>query len=406
MSETIRVKFHGLASGGSIVGKVVGPEGDARIGMTAFVPFATPGEESEVTITATHKRHLEAALTVLPTGKCNLFTACGGCDLQHLDYAEQLRLKKEMVLGALKSGGLADVSVADVVPSAPWGWRRRVALHVDQKGGMGYRPRGSHDLLTPKQCPVSDAQIEAFLKKGFHFPGTFPHGATFYLEVGDDGRLYGMLRTGMLDKEGMHACAEALDARLAGGVVEVARNSEIRFGDADLHPTLGSFSQANGEVNEKLCAAVVKHASGAQTALDLYAGAGNFAFPLVAAGIGVTAVESDIALVAAARAEAQKRGVAERMQVLRERVEVYLKGNPAPTDFLVADPPRAGLGAMAAKLTFAPRLALISCDLAVAIRDLKALKESGWEISGIQPFDMFPQTAHIELLTTLHRSEK
>ncbi|MGC4045772.1 MAG: hypothetical protein QM758_18435 [Armatimonas sp.] len=403
MSETIQVKFHGLATGGSVVGKVIGPEGSERVGMTAFVPFATPGTEADVTVTVPHKRHVEATLTKLPKGKCQHFTVCGGCDLQHLDYTEQLQLKRDMVASALQKGGLPEVEVAKVVPSAPYGWRRRVTLHVNAVGEIGYRPRGTHDLLTPKMCPVADSTIEAFLKKGFKFPAKLPHGGTFYLEVGEDDQLYGMLRTGMLDKEGMIASAEALDARVAGGVVEVARNSEIRFGDVDNHPTLGSFSQANGEINEKLQKAVVAGAGKAETALDLYAGAGNFAFPLVAAGLGVTAVESDIALVAAAREEARKRGMAERLQVIRERVEVYLKKDPAPVEYLVADPPRTGLGTLAPRLTFAQNMALISCDLAVAVRDLKALQESGWKIGRVTPFDMFPQTAHIELLTLLSR---
>lgn len=403
MSETIRVKFHGLATGGSVVGKIIGPEGSERIGMTAFVPFATPDTEADATITVPHKRHVEAALAKLPKGKCQHFTVCGGCDIQHLDYTEQLRLKREMVTSALQKGGLPDLEVAKVVASPPYGWRRRVTLHVNYKGEIGYRPRGTHDLMIPKECPVSDPVIEAFLKKGFKFPANLPHGGTFYLEVGDDGKLYGMLRTGMMDKEGMLASAEALDARVAGGVVEVARNSEIRFGDIDNHPTIGSFSQANGEINKKLQDAVVAGAGNAQTALDLYAGAGNFAFPLVTAGLGVTAVESDIALVTAARDEARKRGMTARLQVIRERVEVYLKGEPAPVEYLVADPPRAGLGNLAPRLTFAQNMALISCDLAVAVRDLKALQESGWKIGRVIPFDMFPQTAHIELLTLLSR---
>jgi 23S rRNA (uracil1939-C5)-methyltransferase len=185
--------------------------------------------------------------------------------------------------------------------------------------------------------------------------------------------------------------------------VEVAKTSEIRFGEVDSHPTLGSFSQANSEINEKLCAAVVAGADGAETSLDLYAGAGNFAFPLVKAGLGVTAVEADIALVSAARERARSEGVAERLQVIQKRVEVYLKGTPAPTGYLVADPPRAGLGPLAEKLTFAPKMALISCDLAVAVRDLNALGAAGWTIETIHPFDMFPQTGHIELLTLLTR---
>ena len=407
VGDTVSVTFHGIAVGGSIVGKVTGPEGDGRIGMTAFVPFASPGGSADVKVTAAHKRHLEgelaAGMVPLAVPPCRHFTVCGGCDLQHLPYELQLSAKKSMIEGALKSGGLGDIPVADFVYGPEYAWRRRVALHVDAAGGIGYRPRKSHSILTPKDCPISVEPIEAFLKKGFRFDAVLPHGGTLYLEVGDDGRLYAMLRTGMLDKEGMHKCAEALDARVAGGVVEVAKNSEIRFGDADLHPTLGSFSQANGFVNARLVEAVCAGAGAAHTALDLYAGAGNFALPLAEAGLGVTAVESDVALIAAGRAASEAKGLAARVQFVQQRVEKYLSGTPAPVEYLVADPPRGGLGAISGRLGFAPRLALISCDLAVAARDLRALKEQGWTVDGVQPFDLFPQTAHVELLTLLHR---
>ena len=408
MSEIVSVAFHGIAVGGEAVGKVVGPEGDERIGMTAFAPFGTPGATQEVTVTKAHKRHLEAALVSPPlpgeNETCRHYTICGGCDLQHLPYEAQLAAKKALVEGTFKTRGLADVPVRDVVASAPWNYRKRVALHVNGIGSIGYRPRKSHEILTPKACPIADVQIQAFLKKGFKFDAILPHGGTLYLEVGDDGRLYAMLRTGMLDKEGMHKCAEALDDRVAGGVVEVAKNSEIRFGDVDLHPTLGSFSQANAEVNAKLVKTVCDKAAGAQTALDLYAGAGNFAFALAASGLGVSAVESDIALIAAGRAEAQAKGVSERVQFFQQRVEKFLAGTPTPVEYLVCDPPRSGLENLAAKLTFAPRMALVSCDLAAGVRDLNALKEIGWEIEEAIPFDMFPQTAHVELLTVLRRS--
>ena len=82
-------------------------------------------------------------------------------------------------------------------------------------------------------------------------------------------------------------------------------------------------------------------------------------------------------------------------------VEDYFLQRTQPVDLVVADPPRGGLGKIASRLNFCKSLCLVSCHLPSAVRDIRTLTESGWRIERIIPFDMFPQTAYVELLTIM-----
>ena len=433
--DEVQVRFHGIAVGGAAVGKVTGgPEEPEMVGMTAFVPFAAPGETARVRVVRRHPRYLDGELIAVEEAapeqpraepRCPYFGTCGGCDIQHLTYPAQLASKEEMVRGAFRTGGHADIvdRITPVTPGPPYHYRRRVTLHVDQKGNVGYYRRRSHTLLPVDTCPISVPEIDGLLGSGFHLSGLVPVGVKMELavEAGENG-LFGVLRADrILRVAAVTALVERLKGRFAGGAVEAGGGIVAQFGEetvlrrmaADIevmHATPGIFAQVNAAVNEKLVEAVCAFAreSGAQSAFDLYSGAGNFALPLAAMGLSaVAAVESEPALAASARAEAKRRGLSERMTVVENTVERFLarrrKEEGLNADFVVADPPRTGLGNLATRFDFGRSLALISCDLASAARDLRALRGIGWVVESVTPFDMFAQTAHVELLTRLRR---
>ena len=180
--------------------------------------------------------------------------------------------------------------------------------------------------------------------------------------------------------------------RLDDGTVAAERNA------------VGVFSQANSTVNAELVGRIVALGEGAQRACDLYAGAGNFALPLAEAGLTVTAVEVSKRLVNAGRELAEERGISEKVRFIASDVATFLNHAHPPVDLIVADPPRAGLGKLVNALPDAKTLALISCDLACAVRDLKGLVGEGWKVESVTPLDMFAQTAQIELLSVLRRT--
>jgi 23S rRNA (uracil1939-C5)-methyltransferase len=423
----VTVETRGLAVGGAAVGRVTGPDGSPLVGMTAFVPFAAPGESVRAAVRKRQSRFLEADLLTVETAspervepRCPYFGMCGGCDVQHLSYDAQLLAKRDMVRGALRAGGLGDAvteRVAEVVPGPPYGYRQRITLHLDKTGRLGYFRRRSHTLFVPETCPISVPAIDAWLARGFTLEGILTGvEGDLAVEAAENG-IFGVLRipAPRPPQPVVEAVIERMAANFAGGALDVGGKSAASFGTSEMvrrmeaeevHGTAGVFSQVNPAVNAKLVGRVVGIAQtvGAKTAHDLYAGAGNFALPLAdAAGARVFAVESDPVLVTVGRSEAARRGLNERVFFVESDMEKFLRKRPEPVDLVVADPPRAGLGDLAERMDYSAHLALISCHLPSAVRDLKALLQVGWEVREVVPFDMFAQTAYVELLSVLER---
>ncbi|MFM7320690.1 MAG: class I SAM-dependent RNA methyltransferase [Armatimonadota bacterium] len=418
----LTVSIHGFATGGAAVGRVVGPEGAPQIGMAAFVPYAAPGETVTARIAKAWSRHLEMDLVDIGDASpdrvapaCSSFGECGGCQLQHVSEEAQRRARRSMVVDALRTGGLADCMdrVEETIAGPALGYRQRVTFHVDpDTGHVGYYRRRSHDLLVPERCPVVRPALETCFETPIELGPLAPcERGDLSVEEGEHGVFAVLTLSHPLSAGRLRAVVAALAARFTGGAVRCPGRAPFVYGETSVVRTVagaetqsapGGFAQANPAMNERLIAHVVGEADGARTACDLYAGSGNFTFPLAARGTAIVAVESDPELVASGRAEAARRSVAVRFH--EERVEKYVRRSPSPVDFLLADPPRAGLDKAASHLGFARRLVLISCHLPSAIRDLKALRADGWEIARIVPFDMFPQTGHVEIATTLERS--
>ena len=143
--------------------------------------------------------------------------------------------------------------------------------------------------------------------------------------------------------------------------------------------------------------------------VDLYCGAGTFALFFAAHGCDVYGVEENARAVGEASANAQLNGLHARTRfragiaaeaLARDEGRAALES----ADALFLDPPRKGsdeatLGAIAAARV--PSLWYLSCDPATLARDLKFLTAKGYSLGSVQPFDLFPQTGHVEALATL-----
>ena len=139
---------------------------------------------------------------------------------------------------------------------------------------------------------------------------------------------------------------------------------------------------------------------------DLYAGAGNFSFPMARVGARITAVECDKRLAGFGAENARRLQFTKEVEFVTSSVEKFLKKvrKEKPPELIVADPPRSGLGPVASMLPDAQRLILISCHQPSFVRDLVTLRNSGWRLHTILPFDMFAQTSYLEILSVFTRS--
>jgi 23S rRNA (uracil1939-C5)-methyltransferase len=388
---------------------VYGGEGLARVdGEVIFTPFVLPGEVVQVAPPAS-KKHAQRAnlIHVVQASQdrveplCPIFGECGGCHYQHVDYPAQLRLKRGILAETLRRGAKIefDESRIAVISGDPWGYRNRTQFHIEN-GKVGYRQMRSQKLIPAAQCPISSPKINEALAKLTRMAKDrrWPKFVTSLEVFTDETQVQWNVQEATqpvakhffewLAKEVPGTVPGSLDYEVNGDVFGIAGNS---------------FFQVNRSLVGCLSDLAIGEETG-QTAWDLYAGAGLFSVPLARKFGKVTAVESGRAVDDLQR-NTRRAGV--DVESIRQNSEAFLvEANEAP-DFVLADPPRAGLGATAVTRLreLRPRkIVIVACDPATLARDLSGLKDS-YEIERMAMLDLFPQTFHIETIIGLVRRD-
>ncbi|HVY93415.1 MAG TPA: class I SAM-dependent RNA methyltransferase [Bryobacteraceae bacterium] len=386
---------------------VYGGEGLARVdGEVVFTPFVLPGEAVEVASPSSKKHAQRADLlrVVQPSGDrveapCPIFGACGGCHYQHADYPAQLRLKRGILAETLRRGAKIEFEESRIAVTSgdPWNYRNRTQFHIE-KGQIGFRRMRSQKLVPAAQCPISSPKINEALAKLNRMvkDRRWPRFVTSLEIFTDETQVQWNVR------EASQPVAKHFFDWLAAEVPGTVPGAlEYETGGDVFSISGNSFFQ----VNRSLVGSLADLAIGAETgdvAWDLYAGVGLFSVPLARRFTKVTAVEAGRA-ADDLRRNTERAGAA--VETIRQSSEAFLiEANDTP-DFILADPPRAGLGAGAVTrlLEIAPRkIVIVACDPATLARDLAGLKE-GYEIERIAMVDLFPQTFHIETIIALTR---
>ena len=406
-------------------------------GLAVFVPFVAPGETVAVRLDAHRKKfargRVEKFVETSPgrvAPRCPYFTRCGGCHYQHLTYNSQLVYKREILLETLaRLGGVRWEGPVEVHASPPFGYRNRSQWKVRQaaEGGspIGYLEAGSDALCAVDQCPILSPRLEDTLARlrGLlerrEIPAALAEVEAF--ADGEDERI--LLSTSFTNFGGNTAqtlgglLREAIPAIESLLLHDASRDRFELLGPGYLRYTVGerryrvghlSFFQVNRYLVGALAQRATAEATG-QLALDLYAGVGLFSLPLAASFERVVAVEGNPAatrdLEDNARSAAGRGGA---IDVRTEDAEVFLPRTHERPDLILLDPPRAGLSdAVRARLlaTGALDIRYVSCDPATLARDLKGLCET-YEVAGIELFDLFPQSFHVETLVRLRRRER
>jgi tRNA/tmRNA/rRNA uracil-C5-methylase (TrmA/RlmC/RlmD family) len=377
-------------------------------GLAVFVRHALPGELVTAAVTEVRREFARADAVDVLRPSADRVTApcpwagpgrCGGCDWQHVDPAEQRRLKAAVVREQLaRLARLEDVEVTvEELPGGPLRWRSRARFAVDRSGAPGLRRHRSHDVVVLDDCPIT-VEPAARAVLGRSWPGA---GA---VDVSIDST--GAVTTTRLDRRG-HPEAGSLPA--AGGVgVEPAARAERRAGGRDWEVEGTGFWQVHPGAAEVLLDTVLAglDPQPGESALDLYCGVGLFAATLaerLGPGGRVTAVESDPTAVADAR---HNLAALPTVRIERGRVDHVLRRlRLRRADLVVLDPPRSGAGKAVVDLLSrvkARRIAYVACDPAALARDLKWFRErGGYELVDLRAFDLFPMTAHVECVAIL-----
>lgn len=424
----IKVHIRNLAVGGAGVGNVTSVSPSLKTssddppleGITAFVPFTIPGEDVWAHVDLHKKRYVEARLAevISPaagrvTPRCCHFGVCGGCELQHMSYASQLESKQAMIRSMLQVGGCGPEilnCLETIIPSQPFNYRRRIALHLDRQGNLGFYRSRSREIISLSECPIADPQIGALLPKLPYFAKAVCHKiSTLILECDSSGVCAVLRALGRLSESELESLRDAAQLVFESVMIQDDSGERLTFGrreltmptvDGSVQVPVGAFSQINSEVNLQLVTAVCNELSqrGVREIWDLYAGAGNFALPLARRSFAVTAVEVDPRLVEVGKQEVSDY-VCSSVEAFLRNGSSSRKAKRSLPDAIVADPPRSGLGNLVKSLPEVESLILISCHLPSFVRDLKNLTHGDWRVSRIVPFDMFAQTSYVEMMS-------
>ena len=441
--ERVRLVVERLVAGGDGLAR--------RAGQVVFVPATAPGDEALVDIDEVHRSYARGHLVeVLRPGpgrvrpRCPLVGECGGCQWQHLDYPTQLAAKTELVAEALRRVGKLDVPVAPCRPAPdPWRYRAKAQLPVAGQGAqlvLGPYRRGTHQVVDAPTCPIQAADNDRVLAAVRRVLTAL--GVPAYDEASGSGVVRHVLVRSAGPGQVVVVLVTAVDSwseaprvarRLrqeAPDLVGVLQNvqplrtnrvlgpvSRVLVGRSDLTEHLGglalraeatSFFQVHPAAADLLFALAVTEADvhPDDVVTDLYCGAGALTLLLAQRAARAVGVEVDDRAVAAARANAVANGIANAV-FLAGRVEDTLAALPEPPTVVTLDPPRAGAGAavMRAVAALGPRrVVYVSCNPVTLARDLAALVATGFAVAHALPVDMFPQTAHVEVVARVDRA--
>jgi 23S rRNA (uracil1939-C5)-methyltransferase len=419
-----------LAYGGSGVGR--------HKGKVVFVPYTAPGDVVACEITGERKRFSFGesidVLTPAPdrvTPECVHFGRCGGCQWQYLPYRMQCAAKGEFVRDALgRIAGVDGVTVAETIPS-PHPYRYRVRADFSFVGGrrddchplFGYFERKSRKIVDIRGCAVLAEKLDgkvplipdALSRLGVRGFG----GLEILCGEGDDlSALLTLRGDGRFREKAITDFMKTLDLTglevVTKGRVVLSHSTRVRYTSPVMHGEKkylsarpGGFVQANPFVNRLLIEHLLSLDFSGRRVLELYSGVGNFSIPLALSGAAVLGIEGDEESVADARMNARAFGLSDLKYIVGDVFEKVskLKKGRAKFDTVVLNPPRIGAKELMGELlALAPdEIVYISCAPPTLARDVHQLIQGGYKIEEAVPFDMFPQTYHVETLVNMKK---
>lgn len=443
--EKIIVKITGLGSSGEGVGKVDG--------FTVFAHGALPGETVEVELERVKKSYASGHVTAIVEASpdrveplCPVYEECGGCQLQHLSYAGQLKAKEQQVRDAmLRIGHLEAVKVMPIIGEEdPWYYRNKMQFPVATEAGtleIGCYAAATHRVVGVEACRIQKQrnndiiaavrrwmeqyEVPAYDEKtgkgvvrhimgrvGVNTGEVMAVIITTGYDLPHNKELIKMLRDAV---PGLKSVVQNINKKQTN--IVMGNKTRLLYGKAAIKDRLGtlkfnispqSFFQVNSAQAEKLYNKAVEFAalSGSETVVDCYCGTGTISLYLAKHAQKVYGIELIAPAIEDARGNAEANRCANAEFILGDaavKMQELTEQGVRP-DVVLLDPPRAGCEekVLAAIAQVKPsRIVYVSCNPASLARDLAYLEQNGYQAVTAQPVDMFPMTHHVETVVLL-----
>ncbi|RKO61271.1 23S rRNA (uracil(1939)-C(5))-methyltransferase RlmD [Caldibacillus debilis] len=449
-NQTIEAEFEDVTHDGQGVAKADG--------YPLFVPGALPGERGTVRVLKTNKSYGYGKLLELAVESpdrrippCPVYHQCGGCQLQHMSYAAQLRMKEKHVRDCLQRiGKIAHADIRPIIGMGdPWRYRNKVQVPVGMKDGelvAGFYRERTHKIINMDRCLIQMEKTDEVVQKVKELCGNLQIPP--YDEERHEGVLrHIMVRYGLATREIMVVLITRTDEipnrkKLVRGIVEafpdvksivqninpkrtnviLGEETRVLWGRDVIYDKIGdirfaisaqSFYQVNPVQTRVLYEKALEYAglTGEETVIDAYCGIGTIALFLAGRAKKIYGVEVVPEAVADAKRNAELNGIrnAEFAVGKAETVmEQWYEAGLRP-DCIVVDPPRKGCepSLLETILKMSPqRVVYVSCNPATLARDLRILEDGGYRTEAVQPVDMFPQTKHVEAVVRMTLKEQ
>lgn len=430
--------------------------GIARIdGYTVFIPQAIAGDTVRFVALQTKASYGRGKLLKILTPSadrvvpcCPVSEECGGCQLMHMSYSAQLTFKEELVRSNLRRiGGFTNAPIEPIIGmDNPFAYRNKMVFPIgsaDNRIISGFYAPRSHHLISFERCYLGSSNVASITS------AVRKYMESCHISAYDEATHTGCIRRVFI-REGrqtgqtmvvISANSETVPQRDAltdyirtasKNVVSIIWNINtkrtslalgsrniILWGKDTIEEILcgiryrispHSFFQVNPVQTERLYQKAIDFAAltGSETVMDLYCGIGTISLACARYAKRVIGVEIVEQAITDAKRNAAENGIenADFYADSAEHIVPLLLSSGERPDIVILDPPRKGSDTVtldAIAKAQPKRIVYVSCDSATLARDARQLAERGYEIRRAAPFDMFPQTAHVETVVLLSR---
>jgi 23S rRNA (uracil1939-C5)-methyltransferase len=441
------MKQENTMSGNKILGLKISDllhdgRGVGRInGKAYFVEGAIPPETIEFRLIREKRNFGEGRVSkiVSPSAhrvdpRCEYFSRCGGCTLQHLEHNQQIKYKKQQVLNNLQRIQVHPENTLPSLIGPKWHYRRRARLAVqrarDGQFLVGFRNAGTNRIEPISRCLVLDKALDSILTALPLILKDLPRDikiSEIELLAADNALAVSVEASKSLEKAGEIAIFNALSmvndiptqlwwkSSKKSQFQRIGENDKPLYvhvsDDIKLNCEPGQFIQVNSDINRQMIDQLLDllPVGNRGTVVDLFCGSGNLSLPLAQHFDHLVGVEGLKDLVDRATENAQSNGIHNVRFIiadLNDAASLKTVTKLAESiDLVVLDPPRSGAPAVMSWInnSGAKRVIYISCHPATMVRDTTALVQNGYKLKNIGVIDMFPHTAHIETMALFEK---